>query len=56
MNAFSFNIFLRKKKFQFFHSKQNSGYEVQRHQATFILSHTAENESKAGRTSRMVNW
>lgn len=44
------------KKFHFFHNKQNNSYEVQRHQATFILSHTAENESKAGRTSRIVNW
>lgn len=37
-----------KKQFQY-------NYEVQRHQATFILSHTAEKESNAGRTSKMVN-
>ncbi|KAK1347061.1 hypothetical protein QTO34_000924 [Cnephaeus nilssonii] len=36
--------------------ENGGGYEVQRHQATFILSHTADSESKAGRTSRMVNW
>lgn len=43
------------KKLLFFHNIQNTGYEVQRHHATFILSHTAEKESKAGRTSSTVN-
>ena len=30
--------------------------DVHRHQHTFILSQTALGESKAGRTSRIVNW